>query len=91
MKSLNKYRIYRISDGHRVCTRHLYTDGKGVIHIRKGYGESRIFWVKVDFDKYFVERVYTFQEKIEKSQKKTRFRRFWGKVVSLYRGFLLVT
>ena len=63
MKSLGKYRIYNIVSTHHVCAKNIYSDGKGVIFVARGrFGHFT--YHKIDFDKYFVERIYVHQDEI---------------------------
>ena len=56
MKSLGKYRIYNIVATNHVCTQGIYSDGKGTIYVAHGTPSRRTYH-KINFDKYFVERV----------------------------------
>ena len=63
MKSLGRYRIYNIATTHEVCTQNIYTDGKGGIFVAHG-NPWHFTYHKIDFDKYFVERIYVHQDEI---------------------------
>ena len=63
MKSLGKYRIYDIASSHRVCTKNIYSDMKGIIFIARGVF-THYTYHKINFDKYFVERTRVFQDEV---------------------------
>lgn len=63
MKPLGRYRIYNIATTHHVCSRNIYSDGKGNIFVARGRWKRYTFH-KIDFDKYFVERICIFQDEI---------------------------